>query len=149
MIVGERINPTGKKKVKEALKAHDMNFVLEEAESQINAGSQILDVNVGLPGIDEAQTMVDAVKTIQGAFSTPLQIDSSEAPVIEKALRYYNGKALINSVNGRKDVMDKIFPLVKHYGGSVVALCIDENGIAPTAEGRANVARKIIAEAHK
>lgn len=149
MIVGERINPTGKKKVKEALKAHDMNFVLEEAESQINAGSQILDVNVGLPGIDEAQTMVDAVKTIQGAFSTPLQIDSSEAPVIEKALRYYNGKALINSVNGRKDVMNKIFPLVKHYGGSVVALCIDENGIAPTAEGRANVARKIIAEAHK
>lgn len=149
MIVGERINPTGKKKVKAALLSHDMNFVLEEAESQINAGAQILDVNVGLPGIDEAGTMVDAVTTIQRAFSTPLQIDSSEPHVIEKALRYYNGKALINSVNGRQDVMDKVFPLVKHYGGSIVALCIDESGIAPTAEGRAAVAKKIINEAHK
>ncbi len=148
-IVGERINPTGKKKVKAALQAHDMNFVLEEAESQINAGAQILDVNVGLPGIDEAQTMVDALTTIQSAFNVPLQLDSSEAPVLEKGLRYYNGKALINSVNGRQDVMDKVFPLVKHYGGSVVALCIDENGIAPTAEGRCEVARKIIREAAK
>ena len=148
-IIGERINPTGKKKVKEALLAHNMNFVLGEAESQINAGAQILDVNVGLPGIDEAQTMVDAVKTIQGAFNTPLQIDSSEAPVLEKALRYYNGKALINSTNGRQDVMDKVLPLVKKYGGAVVALCIDEAGIAPTAEGRVAVAEKIIAEAAK
>ncbi|WP_191014453.1 homocysteine S-methyltransferase family protein [Treponema zioleckii] len=148
-IVGERINPTGKKKVKAALQAHDMNFVLEEAESQINAGAQILDVNVGLPGIDEAQTMVDALTTIQSAFNVPLQLDSSEAPVLEKGLRYYNGKALINSVNGRQDVMDKVLPLVKHYGGSVVALCIDENGIAPTAEGRCEVARKIIREAAK
>ncbi len=148
-IIGERINPTGKKKVKEALQAHDMNFVLGEAESQINAGAQILDVNVGLPGIDEAQTMVDAVKTIQGAFNTPLQIDSSEAPVLERALRYYNGKALINSTNGRQDVMDKVLPLVKKYGGAVVALCIDEAGIAPTAEGRVAVAEKIIAEAAK
>ncbi|MBR0496159.1 MAG: dihydropteroate synthase, partial [Treponema sp.] len=148
-IIGERINPTGKKKVKEALLAHNMNFVLGEAESQINAGAQILDVNVGLPGIDEAQTMVDAVKTIQGAFNTPLQIDSSEAPVLEKALRYYNGKALINSTNGRQDVMDKVLPLVKKYGGAVVALCIDEAGIAPTAEGRVAVAEKIITEAAK
>lgn len=148
-IIGERINPTGKKKVKEALLAHNMNFVLGEAESQINAGAQILDVNVGLPGIDEAQTMVDAVKTIQGAFNTPLQIDSSEAPVLEKALRYYNGKALINSTNGRQDVMDKVLPLVKKYGGAVVALCIDEAGIAPTAEGRVAVAEKIINEAAK
>ena len=148
-IIGERINPTGKKKVKEALLAHNMNFVLGEAESQINAGAQILDVNVGLPGIDEAATMVDAVKTIQGAFNTPLQIDSSEAPVLEKALRYYNGKALINSTNGRQDVMDKVLPLVKKYGGAVVALCIDEAGIAPTAEGRVAVAEKIIAEAAK
>lgn len=148
-IIGERINPTGKKKVKEALLAHNMNFVLGEAESQINAGAQILDVNVGLPGIDEAQTMVDAVKTIQGAFNTPLQIDSSEGPVLEKALRYYNGKALINSTNGRQDVMDKVLPLVKKYGGAVVALCIDEAGIAPTAEGRVAVAEKIINEAAK
>ncbi|MBR1536146.1 MAG: homocysteine S-methyltransferase family protein [Treponema sp.] len=148
-IIGERINPTGKKKVKEALLSHNMNFVLGEAESQINAGAQILDVNVGLPGIDEAETMVDAVKTIQGAFNTPLQIDSSEGPVLEKALRYYNGKALINSTNGRQDVMDKVLPLVKKYGGAVVALCIDEAGIAPTAEGRVAVAEKIIAEAAK
>lgn len=148
-IIGERINPTGKKKVKEALLAHNMNFVLGEAESQINAGAQILDVNVGLPGIDEAETMVDAVKTIQNAFSTPLQIDSSEPPVIEKALRYYNGKALINSTNGRQDVMDRVLPLVKKYGGAVVCLCIDENGIAPTAEGRVAVAEKIIREAAK
>lgn len=148
-IVGERINPTGKKKVKAALQAHDMNFVLDEAESQINAGAQILDVNVGLPGIDEAQTMVDAVKTIQAAFNVPLQLDSSEAPVLEKGLRYYNGKPLVNSVNGKREVMDKVFPLVAHYGGAVVALCIDEDGIAPTAEGRCAVARKIIAEAAK
>lgn len=148
-IIGERINPTGKKKVKEALLSHNMNFVLSEAESQINAGAQILDVNVGLPGIDEAQTMVDAEKTIQNAFNTPLQIDSSEPPVLEKALRYYNGKALINSTNGRQDVMDKVLPLVKKYGGAVVCLCIDENGIAPTAEGRAAVAEKIIKEAAK
>ena len=148
-IVGERINPTGKKKCKEALLAGDMQFVLNEAESQINAGAQILDVNVGLPGIDEAATMVTALRTIQSTFSTPLQIDSSESGVLERALRYYNGKPLVNSVNGRKDVMDKVFPLVAHYGGALVALCIDENGIAPSAEGRAAVARKIIAEAAK
>ena len=146
-IVGERINPTGKKKVKEALKSGDMNFILSEAESQINSGAHILDVNTGLPGIDEAQMMVCAIKSIQSVFSVPLQIDSSEPAVIEKALRYYNGKALINSVNGRRDVMDKIFPIVKHYGGAVVALCIDEEGIAPDAEGRVRVAEKIIEEA--
>ncbi len=148
-IVGERINPTGKKKVKAALQAHDLNFILSEAESQIQAGAQILDVNVGLPGIDEAAMMEEALKTIQGAFNVPLQLDSSEKAALEKGLRAYNGKALINSVNGRQDVMDAIFPLVKHYGGAVVALCIDEKGIAPTAEGRANVARKIIKEAAK
>ena len=148
-IIGERINPTGKKKVKEALQNHDMGFILEEAESQINSGATILDVNVGLPGINEADTMLDSIKTIQQAFTTPLQIDSSEPEVIEKALRYYNGKALINSVNGKQSVMDKIFPLVKHYGGTIVALCLDEDGIAPTAEGRIKVAKKIINEAQK
>lgn len=148
-IIGERINPTGKKKVKEALQNHDMGFILEEAESQINAGATILDVNVGLPGINEADIMLDSIKTIQQAFTTPLQIDSSEPEVIEKALRYYNGKALINSVNGKQSVMDKIFPLVKHYGGTIVALCLDEDGIAPTAEGRIKVAKKIINEAQK
>ncbi len=149
MIVGERINPTGKKRVKAALLDGDVNFFIGEAESQINAGAQILDVNVGLPGIDEGEMMKATVKKLQSAFNTPLQLDSSEPPVLEKALRYYNGKALINSVNGRQDVMDKVFPLVKHYGGSVVALCIDEAGIAPSAQGRADVARKIITEAAK
>ena len=148
-IIGERINPTGKKKCKEALVAGDMQFVLDEAERQIDAGAQILDVNVGLPGIDEAATMVQVMRTIQGAFATPLQIDSSESAVLERALRYYNGKALVNSVNGRQDVMDAVLPIVAHYGGALVALCIDEDGIAPTAEGRAAVARKIIAEAAK
>lgn len=149
VIIGERINPTGKKKCKEALLAGDMQFVLNEAESQIHAGAHLLDVNVGLPGIDEAETMRIAVKTIQGTFNTPLQIDSSEPAVLERALRYYNGKALVNSVNGKQEVMDSVFPLIKKYGGAVVALCIDEAGIAPTAEGRVAVARKIICEADK
>ena len=146
-IIGERINPTGKKKCKEALQNKDMNFILSEAESQINGGAHILDVNTGLPGIDESEMMTLAVKTIQAAFNTPLQLDSSEDKVLEHALRYYNGKALVNSVNGKQEVMDKVLPLIKHYGGSLVALCIDEDGIAPTAEGRVRVAEKIIAEA--
>lgn len=149
VIIGERINPTGKKKCKEALLSGNMQFILGEAESQINAGAHILDVNVGLPGIDEAQTMCTAIKTIQTSFNTPLQIDSSEPAVLEKALRYYNGKALVNSVNGKQEVMDKVFPLIKKYGGSVVALCIDEDGISPTAEGRVAVAKKIISQAAK
>ena len=149
VIIGERINPTGKKKCKEALQAKNTQFFIDEAESQISQGAHLLDVNVGLPGIDEADMMVCAIKTIQSTFSVPLQIDSSESAVLEKALRYYNGKALVNSVNGKQEVMDAVFPLIARYGGSVVALCIDENGIAPTAEGRCNVARKIIAEAAK
>lgn len=144
LIVGERINPTGKKKFKEALLAADMDYILSEAQKQIEAGANILDVNVGLPGIDEAQVMTDAVKAIQRTFPTPLQIDSSEPAVLERALRYYNGKALVNSVNGKKAVMDAVFPVVKTYGGVVVALALDEDGIAPTAEGRLAVAEKII-----
>ncbi len=149
VLIGERINPTGKKKCKEALQSSDMNFIRSEAESQINAGAQVLDVNVGLPGIDEREMMVKAVKSVQETFNTPLQLDSSESPVLEKALRYYNGKALVNSVNGKQEIMDKVFPLIAHYGGSIVALCIDEDGIAPTAEGRVKVAEKIIKEAAK
>ncbi|MCR5217112.1 homocysteine S-methyltransferase family protein [Treponema sp.] len=148
-VIGERINPTGKKKCKEALQNKDMQFILDEAESQINSGAHILDVNVGLPGIDEKEMMCMAVKTIQSTFNVPLQLDSSEAPVLEKALRYYNGKALVNSVNGKQEVMDKVFPLIKKYGGAVTALCIDEEGIAPKAEGRVAVADKIIKEAAK
>lgn len=148
-IIGERINPTGKKKCKEALMNKDMQFILDEAESQINAGAHILDVNVGLPGIDEKEMMLSAVKTLQATFNTPLQIDSSEYAVLENALRYYNGKALVNSVNGKQEVMDHVFPLIKKYGGAVVALCLDEDGIPPTAEDRVWIAKKIILEAAK
>lgn len=149
VIIGERINPTGKKKCQAALKEKNMQFILDEAESQISSGAHILDVNVGLPGLDETQMMCLAIKSIQSTFNIPLQIDSSEDKVLEKALRYYNGKALVNSVNGKQEVMDKVFPLIKHYGGAIVALCIDEDGISPSAEGRVKVAKKIIAEAAK
>ncbi|MBO4727254.1 MAG: homocysteine S-methyltransferase family protein [Spirochaetaceae bacterium] len=140
VIIGERINPTGKKKFKQALIDKNMQYIIDEASNQINAGAHILDVNVGLPGIDEQQMMVDSVKLLQSSFRIPLQIDSSEPPVLEKALRYYNGKALINSVNGKKHVMEAVFPIVKKYGGSVVALALDENGIPPTAEERLAIA---------
>ncbi|MCQ2579806.1 MAG: homocysteine S-methyltransferase family protein [Treponemataceae bacterium] len=143
VIIGERINPTGKKKFKQALLDNNMQYIIDEASNQINAGAHILDVNVGLPGIDEQQMMVNAVKLLQSSFRTPLQIDSSEPPVLEKALRYYNGKALINSVNGKKHVMEAVFPLVKKYGGTVVALLLDENGIPPTAEERLAIADRI------
>ncbi|HOS29841.1 MAG TPA: homocysteine S-methyltransferase family protein [Treponemataceae bacterium] len=147
VIIGERINPTGKKKMKEALLSDNMSFILHEAEVQLNAGAHILDVNVGLPGIDETQMMIHAVKAIQKSYAVPLQLDSSEAPVLEKAMRYYNGKPLVNSVNGKLHVMESVFPLIKKYGGCVVALCLDEDGIPPTAEGRAAVAKKILTKA--
>lgn len=147
VIVGERINPTGKKKCREALQNRDMQFFISEADSQIQDGAHILDVNAGLPGISETELMLRIAREIQTAFNVPLQIDSSEPAVIERALRYYNGKALVNSVNGKRESMDAIFPLIQRYGGAVVALCIDENGISPHAEGRAAVARKIISEA--
>lgn len=149
VIVGERINPTGKKKCREALQSRNMQFFISEADSQIASGAHILDINTGLPGIDEAELMLRVMKEIQAAFTVPLQIDSSEPAVLERALRYYNGKALVNSVNGKQESMDAVFPLIQRYGGSVVALCIDENGISPSAEGRACVARKIISEAAK
>lgn len=149
LIVGERINPTGKKKFKEAILANDISYILGEAKSQIEAGAHILDVNVGLPGIDEGAVMLNAVRALQRTFPVPLQIDSSEPPVLEKALRYYNGKPLVNSVNGKKAVMDEVFPIVKKYGGVVVALALDENGIPETAEGRLAVARKIVETAER
>lgn len=149
VVIGERINPTGKKRCQAALRAGDTGFVLNEAETQINAGAHILDVNVGVPGIDEAATMVNTVKLLQQTFDTPLQIDSSEPAVLERALRVVNGKPLVNSVNGKQAVMDAVFPLVARYGGTVVALCLDEDGIPPTAEERVAIGRKIIAEAAK
>lgn len=143
-IIGERINPTGKKKFKEALKNDDIDYILGEAVAQQDAGAHILDVNVGLPEINEGEVMVKAIKAIQATVNLPLQIDSSEPPVLEKALRVYNGKPMINSVNGKEENMREVFPLVKKYGGVVVGLALDEEGIPPTAEGRFLVAKKIV-----
>ncbi len=149
VIIGERINPTGKKKFKEALKENNMGYILDEALSQMENSADILDVNVGLPEIDEKETMLSAVKTIQASVNLPLQIDSSTPEVIEEALRIYNGKALINSVNGKPEIMEKIFPAVKKYGGVVVGLCIDKDGIPKTAEGRLKIAEKIVKTAEE
>ncbi len=149
VIIGERINPTGKKKFKEALKENNMGYILDEALSQMENSADILDVNVGLPEIDEKETMLSAIKTIQASVNLPLQIDSSTPEVIEAALRIYNGKPLINSVNGKPEIMEKIFPAVKKYGGVVVGLCIDKDGIPKTAEGRLKIAEKIIKTAEE
>lgn len=144
VIVGERINPTGKKKFREAILAGDTDYILAEGKAQLDQGAHVLDVNVGLPGIDERSVMLGAVRALQRTYSAPLQIDSSEPCVLEGALRYYNGKALVNSVNGKAHVMAEVFPIVKKYGGVLVALALDEDGIPPTAEGRLAVARKIV-----
>ena len=144
VIIGERINPTGKKKFKEALRNNDINYILNEAIKQEEAGADILDVNVGLPEIDEQAMMETAVKAISSTVNLPLQIDSSEPEVLEKALRIYNGKAMINSVNGKEESMKAVFPLVKKYGGVIVGLALDETGIPPTAEGRYKIAEKIV-----
>lgn len=143
-IIGERINPTGKKKFKQALVDNDINYVLNEAIKQQEHGAHILDVNMGLPEIDEREMMEKAVKAIQATVNLPLQLDSSEAPVLERAMRIYNGKPMVNSVNGKQEVMAAIFPLVKKYGGVVVGLALDEDGIPPSAEGRFEIAKKII-----
>ncbi len=145
LVIGERINPTGKKKLKEAYRTGDVGYVLREAIAQVEAGAHILDVNAGVPGIDEPTVLDATVQAIQGVTDVPLQIDTSSTPALAAALRHYNGKALINSVNGTDEVMDAVFPLVAKYGGVVVALTLDENGIPPTAEGRLAIARKILA----
>lgn len=143
VLIGERINPTGKKKLKEALKNKDIPFILNEAVSQEEKGAQVLDVNVGLPEIDECQMMSLAITELQSVTDLPLQIDTSDSKTMEKAMRLYNGKPLINSVNGKQEVIEQIFPLVKKYGGMVVALTLDENGIPETAEGRIQIVEKI------
>ncbi len=143
VIIGERINPTGKPKFKQALKDHDMAYILNVGVAQQESRAQVLDVNVGLPGIDEPAIMVDVVKELQSVLDLPLQIDTSNVQAMEQAMRVYNGKPLINSVNGKKASMDAVFPLVKKYGGVVVALCLDEDGIPETADGRIAVAKKI------
>ncbi|MCM1480078.1 MAG: homocysteine S-methyltransferase family protein [Muribaculaceae bacterium] len=148
-IIGERINPTGKKRFKEALKSEDIGYILGQAIEQINAGADILDVNVGLPEIDEKEMMVTVVKALQGITDLPLQLDSTRPDVLEAALRVYNGKPIVNSVNGEKSSMAAILPLVKKYGAAVVGLALDEGGIPKTAEGRFQIAEKILANAEK
>ena len=148
-IIGERINPTGKKKFKQALKDHDLDYILKEGIMQEEKGAHILDVNVGLPDIDEKQMMIEAITSLQGVTSLPLQIDTVDINAMEAALRIYNGKPMVNSVSGKKESMDAVFPLIQKYGGVVVGLTLDENGIPATADGRVEIAKKIIAEAAK
>lgn len=148
-VIGERINPTGKKVLKERLRAQDFDYIIGEAISQAKAGADILDVNCGLPEIDEAETLVRAVGEIQSVTNLPLQLDSSDPKAIEKALRIYCGKPIINSVNGKRESMDDIFPIAAKYGAAVVGLCLDEDGIPETAEGRFKIAEKIVSEAAK
>ena len=142
-VVGERINPTGKKRFQQALRENDMNYVLEQAVSQVEAGAQVLDVNVGAPGVDEPALMEQVVKALQSVVSLPLQLDSSHAEALERGLRVYNGKPIVNSVNGEPEVLEKILPLCKKYGAAVVGLAIDKRGIQPKAEDRVAVARRI------
>ncbi|MBQ8323301.1 MAG: homocysteine S-methyltransferase family protein [Clostridia bacterium] len=147
LLIGERINPTGKKRFKQALLDGETDYALNEALSQRDKGAQLLDVNVGLPGIDERKTLTEYIEKIQAVVDLPLQIDTSDPVALESALRAYNGKPLVNSVNGKRESMDAVFPLVKKYGGAVVALTLDENGIPETWEGRVAIAEKIVNEA--
>ncbi len=148
-IIGERINPTGKKRFKQALKEHDIDYILKEGIMQEDQGAHILDVNVGLPDIDETAMMKEAVLALQSVTGLPLQIDTVNTEAMEKALRIYNGKAMVNSVSGKQESMDAVFPLIRKYGGVVIGLTLDEDGIPDTAEGRIRIARKIIDEAAK
>lgn len=144
VLIGERINPTGKKRLKAALVSGDEAYILSEAAAQIDAGAHVLDVNVGLPEIDEPAVLERTVQSLQGITNLPLQIDTSDTAAMECALRVYNGKPLINSVNGKKESMETVFPLAKKYGGAVVCLTLDENGIPDTAEGRIEIAERIL-----
>lgn len=148
-LIGERINPTGKPKFKQALREKNIGYIINEGISQQEKGVQILDVNVGLPEIDEDEMLTTAVKELQSVLDLPLQLDSVKASSLEKAMRVYNGKPLVNSVNGKQESMDAILPLVKKYGGCVIALTIDESGIPDTAEGRCAIAEKIVRECGK
>ena len=147
VLIGERINPTGKKRFKEALKTHDIDYILQEGIAQEEKGVHLLDVNVGLPEIDEVEMLQTAVTALQAITDLPLQIDTSDPIAMEAALRRYNGKAMINSVNGKKESMASVFPLAKKYGGLIVALTLDEQGIPETAEGRLAIAKRILDEA--
>ena len=143
VIIGERINPTGKKKFKEALRANNIEYILAEGLNQEESGAHILDVNVGLPEIDEPQMMATVVSRLQSILPLPLQIDTSDPIAMERGMRLYNGKPMVNSVNGKKESIESVFPLVRKYGGVVVGLVLDEDGIPETADGRMAVAEKI------
>ena len=147
ILIGERINPTGKPKLKQALYNDDINYLVKIGLEQADKGVHILDVNVGLPDIDECKFMCETVVSLQSVCDTPLQLDSNNPKVLEKSMRIYNGKALINSVNGDDESINSIFPLVKKYGASVIALTLDNNGIPETAEGRVAIALRIIEKA--
>ncbi len=147
VIIGERINPTGKSKFKQALRDHDLEYILREGVAQQDNGADVLDVNVGLPEIDEPSMMEEAVKELQSIIDLPLQIDTSDPRAMERALRVYNGKPMINSVNGKEEVMEQVFPLAAKYGGVIVGLCLDEDGIPDSADGRIAIGRKIINKA--
>lgn len=146
-IIGERINPTGKKVFQQALRDNDMDYILKQALSQVEAGAEILDVNVGLPGIDERQRMVAVIQAIQGVCDAPLQIDSTKPDVLEAALRAYNGRPIVNSVNGEEKSLSTVLPLVKKYGAAVIGLTLDEDGIPKTAEKRFEIAKRIVERA--
>ena len=149
VLIGERINPTGKSKFKTALRENNMDYIISEAVGQEESGAHLLDVNVGLPEIDEVDFLTRAIKEIQSVSTLPLQIDTSNPVALEAAMRIYNGKPLVNSVNGKKESIDSVLPLVKKYGGCVIALTLDEKGIPTTAEGRFEIAERIVKEAEK
>ncbi len=149
VLIGERINPTGKKLFKEALRKKNYEYILQEGLKQQEAGANILDVNVGLGEIDEKEVLTHTVELLQSVTDLPLQIDTTNPEAMESAIRIYNGKPLINSVNGKKESMDEIFPIAKKYGGVIIALTLDENGIPDTCQGRMDIAEKIIKEAEK
>ena len=146
-VIGERINPTGKKRFQQALREGDLDYILERGLEQQEAGAEILDVNVGLPGIDETDMMIRVVRSLQSVVDLPLQIDSSDPAAIEAGLRAVSGKAIVNSVNGNREVLEAVLPLCKKYGAAVVGLCMDHEGIPQTAEGRIAIARRILAAA--
>ena len=149
-VIGERINPTGKKRFQQALREGDLDYILAQGVAQADAGADILDVNVGMPQIDEASVMAQVVEGLQGALDLPLQIDSVDPAALEWGLRQYCGKAIVNSVNGKQEVLEQILPLVKKYGAAVIGLCMDETGIPDSADARLAIARRILqsAQAH-
>lgn len=149
VIIGERINPTGKPKLKEALKSLDLSYILSEGINEADQGADIIDVNAGLPDIDEAEILPVLTRELQAVIDAPLSIDTSSADALEASLRVYNGKPLINSVSGKAESMSRIFPLAKKYGGVIIALTLDEDGIPADAEGRIKIAKKILTEAEK